>query len=147
MYSSRKTIITKNGLIKFYCVWPTVFTYFLFPLKEPSIIPVEVDLTDWDATRKAVEGVGPIHLLVNNAGVAEITPFLQTTKAEMDRYIFKRGILHAFLFFKIYVYGGGGGSRMLPECQTILSQIRSGSKLFDRLSADDTSRQKSLWHI
>ena len=53
--------------------------------QEPSIIPVEVDLSDWEATRKAVEGIGPIHLLVNNAGVAEITPFLETTKAELDR--------------------------------------------------------------
>ena len=94
-----------------------------------------MDLTDWDATRKAVEGVGPIHLLVNNAGVAEITPFLETTKAEMDRYIFQN----------LRLRGGGGGSRILPECQTTLSQIKSGSKLFDRLSADDTSWQKSLW--
>ena len=58
-----------------------------------------MDLTDWDATRKAVEGVGPIHLLVNNAGVAEITPFLETTKAEMDRYIFQN----------LRLRGGGGG--------------------------------------
>lgn len=52
--------------------------------QEPSIVAVLCDLTDWDGTRKAVEGVGPIHLLVNSAGVAAITPFLDVTKQELD---------------------------------------------------------------
>ena len=54
-------------------------------IQEPSIIPVCVDLSDWDDTRKAIEGVGPVHLLVNNAGVAAITPFFDVTKDELDR--------------------------------------------------------------
>ena len=36
VYSSRKTIIAKSGLIKFYCVWPTVFKYNLVHL---TILP------------------------------------------------------------------------------------------------------------
>ena len=34
----------------------------------PEIQIVAVDLADWDATRKAVQDIGPIDLLVNNAG-------------------------------------------------------------------------------
>jgi L-xylulose reductase len=52
--------------------------------QEPSIIPVPCDLSDWEGTRKAVEGVGPVHLLVNSAGVAAITPFLDVKKSELD---------------------------------------------------------------
>lgn len=55
-----------------------------FKEEEPSIIPLLCDLTDWDATRKVVEGVGPVHLLVNNAGVAAITPFVDVKKEELD---------------------------------------------------------------
>ena len=36
MYSIRKTLIDKNGLIKLYCVWPTVFKYNLVYL---TILP------------------------------------------------------------------------------------------------------------
>ncbi|KAL4239785.1 hypothetical protein ACF0H5_000588 [Mactra antiquata] len=55
-----------------------------FKQEEPSIIPLPCDLSDWDATRKAVESAGPIHLLVNSAGVAAITPFLDVKKSELD---------------------------------------------------------------
>ncbi|WAQ96344.1 DCXR-like protein, partial [Mya arenaria] len=46
-------------------------------LQEPSIVAVAVDLSDWEATRRAVEAAGAVHLLVNSAGVAAITPFLE----------------------------------------------------------------------
>ncbi|KAL4239784.1 hypothetical protein ACF0H5_000587 [Mactra antiquata] len=52
--------------------------------EEPNINPLPCDLSDWDATRKAVESVGPIHLLVNNAAVAALTPFLDVKKSELD---------------------------------------------------------------
>ena len=52
--------------------------------QEPRIIPVQADLADWAATRKAVEGLGPVHLLVNNAATAVIKPFLEHTQQDME---------------------------------------------------------------
>ncbi len=44
-----------------------------------------VDVSDLPAVRKAVEAVQPIHLLVNNAGVATLQHFLDVTPEEYDR--------------------------------------------------------------
>ncbi|XP_029173046.1 L-xylulose reductase [Nylanderia fulva] len=51
---------------------------------DPKIHPVCVDLRDWDATRKAVQNILPIDLLVNNAGVGYLTSFLDSTPEEFD---------------------------------------------------------------
>ncbi|XP_072796199.1 L-xylulose reductase [Vicugna pacos] len=50
----------------------------------PGVEPVCVDLGDWEATQRALEGVGPVDLLVNNAGVALLQPFLEVTKEACD---------------------------------------------------------------
>lgn len=50
----------------------------------PGIEPVCVDLGDWDATERALGSVGPVDLLVNNAGVAPLQPFLEVTKEACD---------------------------------------------------------------
>ena len=52
--------------------------------QEPRIIAVQADLADWAATRKVVEGLGPVHLLVNNAAAAAPKPFLETTQQDME---------------------------------------------------------------
>lgn len=44
-----------------------------------------VDLGDWDATEAALSKVGDIDLLVNNAAVALLQPFLEVTKEAFDR--------------------------------------------------------------
>lgn len=51
---------------------------------DPKIKAICVDLRDWDATRKAVESILPIDLLVNNAGVAKVEPFLDATPQNFD---------------------------------------------------------------
>ncbi|XP_057632044.1 carbonyl reductase [NADPH] 2 [Chionomys nivalis] len=51
----------------------------------PGIEPVCVDLGDWEATEKALGGIGPVDLLVNNAAVALMQPFLEVTKEVFDR--------------------------------------------------------------
>ncbi|XP_039082490.1 carbonyl reductase [NADPH] 2-like [Hyaena hyaena] len=51
----------------------------------PGIEPVCVDLGDWDATERALGSVGPVDLLVNNAAVALLQPFLEVTKEAFDR--------------------------------------------------------------
>ncbi|KAK0168168.1 hypothetical protein PV327_001994 [Microctonus hyperodae] len=52
--------------------------------EDPSIITIQVDLCDWSATKKAVESVLPIDMLVNNAGLACLAPFLKATEEEFD---------------------------------------------------------------
>ncbi|EZA57458.1 L-xylulose reductase, partial [Ooceraea biroi] len=51
---------------------------------DPKIRAICVDLRDWDATRKAVESVLPIDLLVNNAGLSILAPFLDVTPESFD---------------------------------------------------------------
>ncbi|TRY88611.1 hypothetical protein DNTS_028834 [Danionella cerebrum] len=50
----------------------------------PSINPVCVDLSDWDATEDALRNVGPLDLLVNNAACAKLQPFLEVTPDQFD---------------------------------------------------------------
>ncbi|XP_057367616.1 L-xylulose reductase-like [Daphnia carinata] len=51
----------------------------------PGIHTVTVDLEDWEATEKAVKGLGHIDLLVNNAGVAILEPFLDIKNESFDK--------------------------------------------------------------
>ncbi|XP_049632871.1 carbonyl reductase [NADPH] 2-like [Suncus etruscus] len=51
----------------------------------PGVEPVCVDLGDWEATERALGDVGAVDLLVNNAGVAIVQPFLSITKEIFDR--------------------------------------------------------------
>lgn len=44
-----------------------------------------VDLADADATRAAAERAGDVDLLVNNAGIAVLQPFFETTPEAFDR--------------------------------------------------------------
>ncbi|ELK12229.1 L-xylulose reductase [Pteropus alecto] len=50
----------------------------------PGVEPVCVDLGDWEATERALGNVGPVDLLVNNAAVALLQPFLEVTKEAID---------------------------------------------------------------
>ncbi|XP_063819740.1 L-xylulose reductase-like [Pseudophryne corroboree] len=51
----------------------------------PGVETVCVDLGDWSATEAALKSVGPIDLLVNDAGIALADPFLEITKEAFDR--------------------------------------------------------------
>ncbi|KAM5272618.1 L-xylulose reductase [Ctenodactylus gundi] len=53
-------------------------------LECPGVEPVCVDLADWEATERALSSVGPVDLLVNNAAVALLQPFLGVTKEACD---------------------------------------------------------------
>ncbi|KAL1453043.1 hypothetical protein WDU94_007219 [Cyamophila willieti] len=44
--------------------------------KYPQIQIVQVDLQDWESTRREVSKLGPVDILINNAGVAILQPFL-----------------------------------------------------------------------
>ncbi|XP_044154032.1 L-xylulose reductase-like [Bufo gargarizans] len=53
----------------------------------PGVQTVCVDLVDWPATEAALSSVGPVDLLVNNAGIAEEQSFLEMTQDSFDRHI------------------------------------------------------------
>uniref|UniRef100_A0A8C3GF85 Dicarbonyl and L-xylulose reductase n=1 Tax=Cairina moschata TaxID=8855 RepID=A0A8C3GF85_CAIMO len=62
----------------------------------PGIEPLCLDLADWDATEAAVGAAGPFELLVNNAAVAVLQPFLEVTREAFDRCldVNLRAVLH-----------------------------------------------------
>ena len=43
-----------------------------------------VDIADWDKIRSVVHSLGPIDMLVNNAGVADPSPFLDISQEQMN---------------------------------------------------------------
>ena len=45
-----------------------------------------MDIADWDRTRVVVESIGPIDLLINNAGITNWSSFLDVTKDELEKY-------------------------------------------------------------
>lgn len=51
----------------------------------PSIDIIDVDIADWDKTRRVVESLGHFDALVNNAAVAICDPFLTCTAADFDK--------------------------------------------------------------
>nr|XP_031362220.1 L-xylulose reductase isoform X1 [Lonchura striata domestica] len=51
----------------------------------PGIETLCVDLADWEAAEAAVGAAGPFQLLVNNAAVAELQPFLEVTRSALQR--------------------------------------------------------------
>uniref|UniRef100_A0A1E1XEQ6 Putative diacetyl reductase/l-xylulose reductase n=1 Tax=Amblyomma aureolatum TaxID=187763 RepID=A0A1E1XEQ6_9ACAR len=51
----------------------------------PNIIPVAVDLSDWDATQRALADVGDVDLLVNNAGITKLDAFGDIDQATVDK--------------------------------------------------------------
>ncbi|CAG7838123.1 unnamed protein product [Allacma fusca] len=51
----------------------------------PGVQTVEVDLADWNATRSAVEGIGPVDILVNNAALLFGDGFFNITPEIVDK--------------------------------------------------------------
>ncbi|NP_001279223.1 L-xylulose reductase [Callorhinchus milii] len=51
----------------------------------PNLRTICVDLSNWEATENALKDVGPIDLLVNNAAVAILQPFLEVTEEVFDK--------------------------------------------------------------
>ena len=55
----------------------------------PSIEIVDVDLSDWSSTEQALCNLGPIDLLVNNAGEGMIKALPDLDETDVDRYSFQ----------------------------------------------------------
>lgn len=65
----------------------------------PSIKPVCVDLSDWEATEQALKDVGPVDLLVNNAACAKLQPFLEVTPDQFDMWAIEASLIYYNLSF------------------------------------------------
>uniref|UniRef100_A0A8D8UBB5 L-xylulose reductase n=1 Tax=Cacopsylla melanoneura TaxID=428564 RepID=A0A8D8UBB5_9HEMI len=50
----------------------------------PQVQIVQVDVQDWETTRREVSKLGPVDILVNNAGVASLQPFLDIDEKSFD---------------------------------------------------------------
>ena len=66
-------------------LWRHPVTSTLFTTQVPGVITECIDVADLDAVKKAVESLAPIHLLVNNAGVAQLQHILDVTPEVYDK--------------------------------------------------------------
>ncbi|XP_046584676.1 L-xylulose reductase-like isoform X1 [Haliotis rubra] len=90
----------------------------------PSIQTVQADLRDWDGSRKILEAVGCVDLLVNNAGVSRTAPFFEVTKDDCD-FVYDVNIKSVInvsqVFAKGMVDSGHGGA--IVNVSSVASQV------------------------
>ncbi|XP_044272504.1 L-xylulose reductase-like isoform X1 [Tribolium madens] len=55
--------------------------------ENPLIETICVDLSDWNATNLALTKIGPIDLLVNNAGLGWLKPITEITEEDVDNVL------------------------------------------------------------
>ncbi|KAK9703244.1 hypothetical protein QE152_g29454 [Popillia japonica] len=53
----------------------------------PSIKVIAVDLSNWNGTKEILGNIGPIDLLVNNAGLAILEPLTEVTEEHVDQLL------------------------------------------------------------
>ena len=56
-------------------------------LQHPAISCICIDLGDWEKAREVLETIEPVDLLVNNAGISILDPFLETPESHIDEYV------------------------------------------------------------
>uniref|UniRef100_A0AAQ5YN87 Ketoreductase domain-containing protein n=1 Tax=Amphiprion ocellaris TaxID=80972 RepID=A0AAQ5YN87_AMPOC len=86
-----------------------------------SITPVCVDLSDWGATEAALQDVGPIDLLVNNAACANLQPFLEVTPDKFDHLT---PLLYTIIVARGMKARGSGGSIVNVSSQASQCALR-----------------------
>ena len=81
--------------------------------EQPDIRTVHLDLSDIAAVRTQVPKLGPVHLLVNNAAIGEVQPFLDVTEESFDR-LFNVNVKSCLFVAQAVARGmverGGGGA-------------------------------------
>ncbi|KAF0302855.1 L-xylulose reductase [Amphibalanus amphitrite] len=96
----------------------------------PSVETVACDLSDWEATRSAVEALGPVDCLVNNAGAFIFEPFLEARKESLDT-IFNVNFKGAFNVAQVIARGmverGKGGVIINMSSELGLRTIKGGA--------------------
>lgn len=98
-FSGRKALVTgagkgigretvkalQNGGAQVVAVSRTQADLDSLALECPGIETICVDLASWKETEEALKGIGAVELLVNNAAVAVLQPFLEVTQDAWDR--------------------------------------------------------------
>ncbi|KAL3870397.1 hypothetical protein ACJMK2_038465 [Sinanodonta woodiana] len=90
----------------------------------PGIQTVMVDLADWTATRHALEKIGKIDLLVNNAAIVNVSPFIETAKDDLDKVLdvnFKAAFNVSQIVARSMVERGNGGA--IVNVSSVASRI------------------------
>lgn len=62
----------------------------------PVVKLAQVDVLQWEETRKAVEAFGPVDHVINNAGIAEPEDILEVTSEGIDKLV---EITHDSIFY------------------------------------------------
>lgn len=79
-----KALVSCNAE-KVYAVSKTKANLDSLILEEPSIVPVELDISDWNEVRNVISKLGRIDGLVNNAGIAILESFFNIKPETFDR--------------------------------------------------------------
>ncbi|XP_020385898.2 L-xylulose reductase [Rhincodon typus] len=81
--------------------------------ESPKMLTICVDISIWEATEKSLKDIGRIDLLVNNAAVAILQPFLSATEDAFDKVfdVNVKALLHiSQIIAKGMMCRGEGGS-------------------------------------
>lgn len=119
--------VFKDGLCLIICLsskWKAIVIQLLTPfynithpinvfIEVPTISTICIDITNTAAVSAVIEEFGDIHLLVNNAGVSVLEPFLEVKEEHFDKMFAVN--VKAVLFIsqaiaKKMIAGGHGGS-------------------------------------
>lgn len=79
------TLALAEGGAKVYAVSRTLADLQALKTKNDRIEPVVCDLSNWDDTEKVIGALGPVDLLVNNAGTTSLENFVDVSKDEFQR--------------------------------------------------------------
>ncbi|ODM93715.1 L-xylulose reductase [Orchesella cincta] len=142
-FADKKCLVTGAGrgigraiVAELYCQGATVYALSKNPehlktLKEefPKVIPICVDLSNWEEASKAVESIEPVDCLINNAGIAQRAAFLETSPQNVDAHFdvnYKATVIISQIVARKMIKRGKGGSivnmssiasqRALPNC-------------------------------
>lgn len=69
---------------------------------DPRIEVVLLDITDWNKTNQVLENIGPIDLLVNNAGLGWLKPMTEIIEEDLDRYVLISAHLINYFFSLVF---------------------------------------------
>ena len=114
-------------------------------------VAVRLDVTDTDSVRSAVTSLGPVDIVVNNAGWDELRPFLETDEAFWDRVIevnlkgclrVTRAVLPGMVergFGRVVNIGSDAG-RVGSSMESVYSGAKGGVIAFTKTIAREVAR-------
>ncbi|KXJ75404.1 hypothetical protein RP20_CCG011793 [Aedes albopictus] len=109
----------------------------------PSVEIVQVDLSDWNVTRTALERIDRVDGLVNNAGIAIIKPYDQLTEKDFDD-TFNINIKAAFNVCQILIPKMNAGSSIVNLSSLAGLKSFHGHSVYSMTKAAMDSMTKSL---